>query len=298
MADETPIEIKYKLEKFESLDYSFSEPHDVPEKAWLSLNTHYHITDNYDKFVVVFRFEVYEREPKTEDEKPFLSMKARITFDVNGLKNFVKDEKIDVPDRLQIKLSDMAFGMVRGVLFAKTLDTKLKGYILPPVSASVVKFDYTTDEGTGSDAPLSLEFNIYPASDELAKTFKPNLLRYGILVRNGKLPEEIFDYWVEDMNGKRISKFIANPRVLPYSLSPHERHLFQYIGNRVPPVEVEDEPWRIAKLNYPPVYVRACVRLDGPNGKEIKSEFAPFPERPREAPDFSKEPKEGFNAHY
>jgi hypothetical protein len=114
--------------------------------------------------------------------------------------------------------------------------------------------------------PLQLlTFTIVAAQDEIAKIFKPGLLRYAIIVLNGQYPQEIYDYWVEDVNGERQHRFLANRRLLPVSLAPNERHVFQYILT--------------IKVSYQeePKFVRACVQLDGPVGKTIRGPLQPMP---------------------
>jgi hypothetical protein len=115
-------------------------------------------------------------------------------------------------------------------------------------------------------APLEeLAFGLYPAQDELTRTFRPGLLRYGILIRNGVRTQEIFDYWTEDENEKRTTFFLTNKHLLPKRLLPDERYIFQYTKGI------------ISDRHPKPKLLRACVQLDGPKGGVIKSSFTPIP---------------------
>lgn len=113
-----------------------------------------------------------------------------------------------------------------------------------------------------------LEFEIYPPQDELTKRFSPNLLRYGILTRNGSTEQEVYTYWMENENGERLHRFPANRNILPKRLEPNERYIFEYLYQiGITPAQTTEQ-------------VRPCIQLDGPSGKIIRGELTSMPEPP------------------
>jgi|UniRef100_UPI0040262F5A hypothetical protein len=68
-------------------------------------------------------------------EKPLAKIVLKSFFEIHpdSLKLILKDDKIVFPPFLLVQFASLCYGAVRGVLFAKTQDTPLAGYILPPV---------------------------------------------------------------------------------------------------------------------------------------------------------------------
>jgi hypothetical protein len=113
----------------------------------------------------------------------------------------------------------------------------------------------------------TVEFGVYPSRDQ----FAPGLLRLGIRVVNGSTTTVIADYWTEDREGNSIRSLSGTPRTLPKQLEPNERHTFEYVGSIQKSHSEQGEPFLY------PAPVRACIRLDGPNGQTIRGKLTPLP---------------------
>ena len=68
-------------------------------------------------------------------DKPLAKIVLKSFFEIHpdSLKLLLKEDKIVFPPVPLVQFASLCYGAIRGVLFAKTQDTPLAGYVLPPV---------------------------------------------------------------------------------------------------------------------------------------------------------------------
>ena len=68
-------------------------------------------------------------------DKPLAKIVLKSFFEIHpdSLKLLLKEDKIVFPPVPLVQFASLCYGAIRGVLFAKTQDTPLASYVLPPV---------------------------------------------------------------------------------------------------------------------------------------------------------------------
>lgn len=74
------------------------------------------------------------------EDKPILkaNLEAYFVISAESVDNLIENDEIILPTNLQIQFASLVYGSMRGIIFAKTSDSVLGKFILPPYDVTQV----------------------------------------------------------------------------------------------------------------------------------------------------------------